>query len=84
MCLKPNPRVIDPCMKNAIWSLNFLHVRTLACCCGHGRYPMTIVVKTPLGIHEIFSGKEMTRKKRFYVRDKKGYFYIPETLEAKA
>jgi len=45
---------------------------------------MTIVVKTPLGIHEIFSGKEMTRKKRFYVRDKKGYFYIPETLEAKA
>ena len=78
---------IDPCMRNAIENLRRQGVKTLACCCGHKKYPMTIIIdigfsKTlPL---EIFSGKQIeTRKKKFYKRDKQGVYYIPETLEVK-
>ena len=74
---------IDPCMRQAIKNLKELNVRTLACCCGHGKYPMTIVVDIgilkPLPL-EIFSNLMIERKKKFYKRDKDGYYYIPETV----
>jgi len=72
---------IDPCMKNIckfiVENTNF---KVLMCCCGHGKYPMSIVVKD---IHynqqfEIFSGVMLNDKKRFYKRDKKGMYFIPE------
>lgn len=80
---KNNSRRIDPCMVQVILNLKELKVRTLACCCGHGKYPMSIIVDigadmvVPL---EIFSNKVIERRKRFYKKDKRGYYYIPETL----
>lgn len=75
---------IDPCMRQVIKNLKELNVKTLACCCGHGKYPMSIVVD--IGIIgllplEIFSNTMMERKKKFYKKDKQGYYFIPEVLE---
>ena len=36
---------IDPCMKHIIDFLNHKGVKTVGCCCGHGKYPMTIVME---------------------------------------
>jgi len=82
MCkkLKGCGRRIDPCMLNAIFRMRQYGIKTLSCCCGHGRYPMSIVVKDKQGIYELFSDKEIPRKKRFYVSDKDGYYYIPEVI----
>jgi len=74
-------------MKKAITYLtivfDYVDIQILACCCGHMRYPMTIVLK--LGsdntIFELFSGEVILRKKRFYKKDKQGYYYIPEVLK---
>lgn len=68
--------------------------KIVACCCGHGKYPMTILVRGKLvnpntvfinpfkknTIIDICSNKLIPRKRRFYKRDKEGYYYIPETL----
>lgn len=75
---------IDPCMKSI---LNHIHGDVIACCCGHGKYPMTIVKKVgfsdnPLFL-EIISGKEIPRKRKFYKKDNKGYYYIPEVIDEK-
>ena len=88
MCSKPNPRRIDPCMKNLVHYIDMLSGRVgwkvLACCCGHGKYPMTIVVRTRAGIIlDLNSATVIPRKSRFYVKDKDGYYFIPETLEDK-
>jgi len=83
---KNDGRRIDPCMKEVIRSLNENGIKTLACCCGHGKYPMTIVIDAgkdkidhvvPL---EIFSGQYLPRQKRFYVKLKSGDYVIPETI----
>ena len=75
---------IDPCMRDYIEMLNKILNRiyeTKACCCGHGKYPKTIVVglkgKKSL-CFELISGKMIYRTRRFYKRDKQGYYYIPE------
>jgi len=40
---------------------------------------MTIVCRSPFGFNiEICSGKTIPRKKRFYKKDKEGFYYIPE------
>lgn len=90
---KNNGRRIDPCVKQVIEFLNNsfanegIDYRTVASCCGYGKYPKTIVVEVyhrKLGIHhfeEIFSGKLIPREKRFYVKDKQGYYYIPEVIK---
>jgi len=82
MCkkLKGCGRQVDSCMRLLIGHLRLNEIKTLGSCCGHGRYPMTIVVKYGSRIMEICSGKYLHRKKKFYKRDKDGYYYIPETL----
>ncbi len=84
MC-KFNPsndgRRIDPCIKNLIKFINEITgYETLACDCGHNRYPLTIVVKSKIDGNpiEILSKTNIPRKKKFYKRDKQGYYYIPE------
>lgn len=75
-------RRLDPCMKGLIKRLNKEGYKTIACCCGHGKYPMTIVYKMSFGFNrEFISGKVILRKKRFYKRDEEGYYFIPETIE---
>jgi len=73
---------VDKCMALLIVLLNQNPiVKTLSCCCGHGKYPPSIVInlgesKIPL---EIISGEPINRKRRFYLKDKDGFYYIPET-----
>lgn len=90
MC-KHNPknegRRIDPCLRKLLAYLKEQGIETVSSCCGHGKYPMTIFVKENLkGIspdvyHEICNDIYVESKaKRFYKRDKKGYFFVPETI----
>lgn len=89
MCEKTNYKgtsntQIDKCMRELIKYLRSCGIKTVSCCCGHGKYPMTIVVKHYdcrwLG-RDIFSGKVIPRSRNFYKRDGEGYYYIPETIE---
>ena len=94
MCQKtnyktPNTR-IDKCMVKLIEFIN-THptIKTLGSCCGHGKYNMSIVIrsreqydsKVTFRILDLISGIEIPRKKRFYKRDKQGYYYIPEVIK---
>lgn len=81
---KNDSRRIDPCMKNLIDLLNAKggRIKTLACCCGHGKYPMTIISSiNKFHIWDVVSGESIPRKKKFYKKDKQGYYYIPEVLK---
>ena len=80
------PSKIDPCMSRLIKLLElFLKkgYKTVGCCCGHGKYPMTLLVKSNGVVIDFFSGKIIPRKKRFYKRDREGYYYIPESIKRK-
>ena len=73
---------VDRCIANIVQELNYiLGLKTLGCCCGHGKYPMTIVVEKGFGIFELVSGKLLPRKKKFYKKDKEGNYFIPESIE---
>jgi len=70
---------IDGCMSELIGPLNRAGVKTLACCCGHGKYPATIIIINSEGvITEFYTGRTIPRTRRFYRRDNEGYYYIPE------
>ena len=82
MCIDSSNKKVDTCMKNLIRVLNDKGIITKSCCCGHTIYPMTIVawnhnLKSNV---EIMSMKIIPRKKRFYVKDNGGFYYIPETI----
>jgi hypothetical protein len=76
-------------MRNLVQFINEMtDYKTLACCCGHGKYNMTIVVKARCqpskrrGLaFELLSCQYIPRKRRFYKRDKQGHYYIPEAIE---
>jgi hypothetical protein len=72
---------VDPCLRNQIAFYKISGIKTLACCCGHGRYPTTVVIKTTRGIEEMNTKIIIPRKKRFYLKDKDGFYYIPEISE---
>ena len=73
---------IDPCIKPLIkWLKEQAYYETVSCCCGHGKYPMTIVVEYPEGYVEVLSDTKIPRIKRFYKKDKQGYYYIPEVMK---
>ena len=87
---KNDGRRIDPCMRLFIQTLNILmkDIQTLkivACCCGHRKYPMTIVMNDILSgkSYDLVSSKTIPRLSRFYKKDKKGYYYIPEVSHEK-
>ena len=69
---------IDPCLRNLVTHLKQLGIETLACCCGHGKYDLTIIVRMNYLVFDLCSNKRMIREKRFYKRDDKGHYYIPE------
>jgi len=85
MCKKKQfkycPSEIDECIKNLIRIMNDYGIKTKACCCGHGIYPMTIVIDFNGINYEVISNIYLKRKKRFYKRDSDGYYYIPEVSE---
>ena len=85
---KYRPSEIDECMRNFIRILNYSlknHLKVVTCCCGHGVYPMTILVKNNSKgfIFDLVSGKKIPRKTRFYKKDKEGYYYFPEVSKEK-
>lgn len=89
MCKKKQfrycPSEIDECMRDEIEDMNKYSVMTiLACCCGHGKYNKTIVIRSLIPgddrVFEIFSKKFIPRKKKFYKKDEEGYYYIPEAI----
>jgi hypothetical protein len=54
---------------------------TYGSCCGHGKYPPSIIKKNLMGVYyDAFSGVVIPRKTRFYLKDKKGYYYLPEVM----
>lgn len=75
---------VDACLKNLVPFVDRIYhtFDLLACCCGHGKYPMTIVGKGGYSgtVKELLSGTEIPRTKRFYVKDSEGFYYIPEVL----
>jgi hypothetical protein len=80
----PNPR-IDSCIGSILNSIRAQGFHTISSCCGHRKYPMTIVVKNNENglIFEYFTGIVLRRRKknRYYKRDEEGYYYIPEIIE---
>jgi len=77
---------IDPCMRNLIEFISDHSnvVETVGCCCGHGKYNMTIILKDNFGlVYDLISGAEIPRKTKFYKKDDEGIYYIPETLNLK-
>ena len=80
MCEKNNPRKIDECLEMVISILNNNGIKTLGSCCGHQKYPMTIVAEIKGFPVEIFSGRRIPRTKKFYRKDCEGLFFIPEVI----
>ena len=92
MCIKRNSVLltskgktfrIDKCMREHVRKLreNY-NLETVACCCGHGKYNMTILIKDEKGrIRDYHTGLIINRKKRFYKKDNEGYYYVPEVVE---
>jgi hypothetical protein len=73
---------IDPCMKPLIQWLNDRDYQVCACCCGHSVHKMSIIIKYISNGKQMFlellSNTIIPRSKRFYRKDSKGYYYIPE------
>ena len=74
-------RKVDDCLSMLIGILNRNGIETLACCCGHGEYPMSIVAKIHGFPVELFSGRRIPRKRKFYRKNPEGYYYIPEAVD---
>lgn len=86
---------IDACLVDTVNKINKTPgLKTLACCCGHGKFRETIVVSYPpilvkskkRSIREYFSQVNVpytkTRCKNYYVMDKNsGIYYIPVVEE---
>ena len=82
MCKKKQfnycPSEIDECMRNYIPMINKILLskyETKACCCGHGKYPKTIVIGLKKGgdkCFELLTGKMILRERKFYKKDKQG------------
>lgn len=88
MCKKTNYHKtsntqIDKFMRPLIeWLKNRAYL-TVARCCGHGKYPMTIILKHKwddghIQFVEILSDTTLPRKRNFYKKDSEDYYYIPE------
>lgn len=99
MCLKiiskGSSNKIDPCLVAEIELLKTKEFnrkfQTIMSCCGHGKYPKTLIVKNIASgcVFEWYSGVSLTETKRtdsrapFYKRDSQGYYYIPEICDKK-
>jgi len=68
-----------------IYRLNVFGIQTVGSCCGHNHYPLSIVYRTCHNgvetFYELISGVEIPRTRNFYVKDRDGFFYIPEAIK---
>jgi len=66
---------VDKCIAKLIEIANeWGGAETVSSCCGHGRYPHTVGYRGSKQIN-------LPRKRKFYKKDKNGYYFIPETLK---
>jgi len=75
---------IDSCIADEVEAINKRPLlETLGSCCGHGVYPSTIIVRFKSGrvAIEWYSGVIIERKKRFYQRDDRGLYFLPDIGE---
>lgn len=92
MCQKKpyQNRKIDDCLVDEInalkttnWNQKF---QSIMSCCGHGKYPKTLIVKNRASgkVFEWYSGIDLTKSGRarkrqpYYKKDAEGYYFIPE------
>lgn len=77
---KSSNKRIDPCIREFIKNLNMNGIKTYASCCGHNKYPLTVVCKTitELYNYDLISETIIPRKTIFYFKDKNEFYYIPE------
>jgi hypothetical protein len=76
---------IDPCLKIQIDNINNNTIfKTILSCCGHNKYPKTIVVmnKKTKEVIEFFSKVHLSqgirKSKKYYKKDKQGFYFISE------
>jgi len=70
---------IDKCMRKLIKNLKtYTNLEIVGCCCGHKKYPLTIIIKFDEEFLDLVSGVIIPRKRNFYKKDKQGYYFIPE------
>lgn len=74
---------VDENIAFMIYYLNSKGIKTLACCSGHGRYRPTVIIEERGEIKELISGINIPRQRRFYMKDKKGFYYLPEIDEVR-
>ena len=91
MCTKLpylNPR-IDSCLRWPVQVLQSLGYKTIASCCGHGRYPRTILYRDSQNVVRDFDSKHIIgvfnprikrRGQRWYVLDSVGYYRLKTPL----
>jgi len=81
-------RRIDPCIQWQIALIYLLDLTPLLSCCGHAKYPPSVVVLNPITqeVYEFLSGVHLSHgirsPYRYYKRDKEGYYYLPECINA--
>jgi len=70
---------VDKCLVDIITELNVDGLETVGCCCGHGKYDTTIIIRHESGkVYELYSEVIIPRVKRFYKLDSEKYYYVPE------
>lgn len=75
---------LDSCIRSVIEALNRAGQTTVASCCGHGIYPRTILCRDGFErVYDMDTKVTIPRLRRFYRRDSKGFYYVPERLEKK-
>lgn len=87
--LGPHGRYIDSCMVPLIRQLRTKGLETRACCCGHGVYLPTIVIKHPdyriswehNSDTPLTTKRGMLVKRNFYRKDKNGLYFIPKVVK---
>lgn len=81
MCARNRSGRVDRCIRGLIEALqSSTEFETLASCCGHGKYPMTIIARRrPDGAAlDLMSGVQIPRRRNFYRKDAEGFYYLPE------
>jgi len=70
---------VDACLRGFIKHLNEIGFKTVACCCGHGKYPHSILILHPDGhVYDCYSKMTwLTVQRRYYERDGQGLYHIP-------
>jgi hypothetical protein len=73
---------LDSCLRAKVEALNRRGIVTVGSCCGHNRYPETILVRDRTGRIRVLGTRIIVlRTRNFYRKDKHGVYYIPEAIQ---